>query len=181
MKFFSQGKLIAVSMASALMIGICGWGWWWFCARVLADDAARSGIRQKIERLAASRASAHAFAEFRDARQEDLSRIGAFFSDRSRPIALLQALEALGRATGNQIMIDIDDASSDDKYLAFRVSIEGSEQSILRYVRLLEHIPYQTKITAMNYERSPRDSRAVLSSGASGRLIVALRVRAQKQ
>lgn len=178
MKFFSQGKLIAVSAASALMIGLCGWGWWWFGASVLNDNAARSGIRQRIEKLAAERASAHAFVEFRAARQEDLSRIGAFFSDRSRPVALLQALEALGRATGNQITLDIDDATSDDKYLAFRVSIEGGEQGILRYVRLLEHIPYQAKITAMNYERSLRDSHVAASNG---RLIVSLRVRAQKQ
>ena len=181
MKLSPRKKLIGLSTVSLCAIGVCLWGWWWFGTSILTDDAVHVGIQEKIDRLAVARASARAFAELRRTRQGDLSRVEAFFSDPSHPIAFLQTLEELGRVTRSNISIDLDTTSKDEAYLGFQISIDGREENILRYVRLLERIPYEVKITAMNYQKGSDDTHPGSSSGPSGTLVLSLRVRVQIQ
>lgn len=179
MKFLLQQKWIIASAAATLIIGVYAWGLWSLATRILTDDAVRSGMQNRVDKLALDRASARVFGELRVRRQGDLARIRAFFADRSHPVAFLEVLEDLGRETGSQIAIDVDDASSDEKYFGFRMRIEGAEQGILQYLRLFERVPYAIVITGMRYERSSRDNDSSLSPGTSSKLILSFRVRAQ--
>lgn len=177
MRFSPKQKLIATVTVSAVALGACLWGFWVVANGVLRDDAVRADIVARLDALAADRAHAQAVSALRALRQEDSARVATFFIDRTRPIQFLQALESVGRVTGAAVAIDVNDAGSDATHLGFRVIIEGGRQDMVRFLRILERLPYLITVTEINEERKSPDARA--SSDPSDRLVVSLRVRTQ--
>ncbi len=161
-----------------LVFGACMGGFWFVASGVMRDDAVRADIAARLDGFAQDRARAQAFSVLRAERQEDITRMSEFFVDRARPVAFLQALEGLGRATGTTIAIEVDDAASDTEHLGFRVVVEGSGQkNMARFARLLERLPYVITVGEINEEKKSPD--AAVTSGPSDRLVVSLRVRTQ--
>ena len=176
MRLHPRQKLIAASAASALALGASVWIFWFFASGVSEDGAARAAIQARLDGFAQDRLRTQAFGMVRARRQEDIGRILGFFVDRARPIVFLQALEGLGRATGTAVAIEVDDAAGDGGHLGLRVIAEGSgQQTMARFVRLLERLPYAVTVTQINEEKKSSDAGA--RPGPSDRLVVALRVR----
>lgn len=176
MRFTPQQKLIAASAMSALTLGACLRIFWFVASGVTQDDAVRADIQTRLDGFAQDRLRAQAARVLRAERQGDITRILEFFVDRAHPVAFLQTLEELGRATDTAVTIEVDDAGSDREHLGFRVIVEGSEQrSMVRYVRLLERLPYVIAVSEINEERRSPEAQ----SGPADRLVASFRVRTQ--
>ncbi len=178
MRFTPRQKLTAASAASAALLAVSAWLFWFVASGVARDDAARAEIAARLDGFVLDRSRAQAARGLRAERQEDIARVLGFFVNRARPIAFLQMLEGLGRETGSAVAIEVDDAASDSTHLGFRVIVEGGgQQGMIRFVRLLERLPYLITVTRISEERKSPDAQAGLES--PDRLVVALRVRTQ--
>lgn len=153
--------------------------------RYMAGSVIRNGnaileIQSKIGGFARERMDAKVIEKFLDERGEDYTRIREFYVDAKQPVAFLENLEALARATGNALAIDLDGGGNDARHLGFRLTLEGSEKSLLAYVRLLERVPYHVEITEVFYQSLisdvPRQAGEPLA-----RLSITLRVRTRYQ
>lgn len=172
----AEQKLIAASAVSVLTLGVCLWAFWFVVSGVARDDAVRAEITDRLDGFAQDRARAQAFNALHGERRGDIARITGFFADRVRPIAFLHTLEDLGRATGTAVAIEVDDAGNDATHLGFRVIVEGNGQDrMVRYVRLLERLPYAITVTRISEEKKSLGAPTQLMP--ANRLVVALRVR----
>lgn len=176
MRLTPRQKLIAVSAGSLGICAACVWFFWFFASAVLRDDAVRAAIQTRLDGFAQDRASAQAASALGAEKHGEITRITGFFADREHPVIFLQALEDIGRAIGAAVAIEVDDGANDSEHLGFRVLVEGSaEDSAVRYMRLLAHLPFLMTVTQMSEEKKSSD--APHQSGPRDRLVVSLRVR----
>lgn len=178
MRLTPSHQFIAVTALSLLIVSGAGFVFWRLSESVVRNDAAVSEIRSRIDGFVQERAAAKALGAILVKRQDDLVRIGRFFIDRRQPVAFLEALEALARATGNAVVIELDEGRSDRQYLGFRITVDDDWQGILHYVELFEKMPYVIEIQEITYQNLVADSSRKIS-GPSGRLIVSFRVGAR--
>lgn len=175
MRLTHRQKLIAVSVASLATCLACLWVFWFLASAVLRDDTVRAAIQTRLDGFARDRASAQVAIALSAERQADITRIFGLFVDRTHPVVFLQALESIGRAIGASVVIEVDDAANDSEHLGFRVIVEGdAEDSAVRYMRLLERLPFLITVIQMSEEKKPSDA---AQFGPRDRLVVSLRVR----
>lgn len=73
---------------------------------------------------------------------------------------VVQALEALGPTTGSHVVMRSVSTeggtglSSGTDLLRLNFSIDGSKTNVLNCIRLVEHLPYNTKIYKMSFSKS---------------------------
>lgn len=111
-------------------------------------------IREEIFTLEAENGMIREFQTIRAKRAEEMTRIHAFFIDKDRPLAFIEALESLGRQTKTSLAIDAGGASKDPKYFTFRLSLEGSREDTLAFTALLERMPYEILIRSFTLSSS---------------------------
>lgn len=178
MRLTPRQKLIAASAVSATLLTGYVWFFWFVASGVMQNNAVRADIVARLDGFARDRSRAQGASALRAERHEDITRLLGFFVDRARPIAFLQMLEGIGRATGSAVVIEVDDAASDEAHLGFRVIVEGGGQnSMIRFVRLLERLPAVITVTQISEEKKSPDTQ--VGSGPPDRLVVSLRVRTQ--
>lgn len=176
MSLTPRQKLTAVSIGCGIVLGACAWIFWYAASAVTDNDAVRAGIQQKIDGLEQDRVRSQAFSALLARRRDDIGSIGGFFPERNHPVIFLQTLESLGRTTGATIAIDVDDGAGDADHLGFRVTLTGSEQALVLYVRLLERAPYDLAIIEINETRNASDS----SAGPGNQMVLTISVRTQQ-
>lgn len=86
-------------------------------------------------------------------RVEDLARINKFFVDRERPVDFIESLEEMAKKTKNRVAIDFNEARSKSKNLFFKLTIEGSENSVRKYLKLLELMPYKIRVEDLTFQK----------------------------
>ena len=178
MRFTPKQKLIVAGAVSALVLGLAWWGFWRLAVGVWQRDFVLGELQSKIEAMREDRERARDLAVILERRKSDLDRIDKFFVNRERPVAFIEAIERLGAATGNKIAIDVAEARDDGQRLGFRLTLEGGENNLLRYVRLLETLPYKLEMEETFFQRNMPDSSGVPKTAAV-RLILSFKVRAR--
>lgn len=106
-------------------------------------------------------------------RTADLKRIREFFVNRETPLPFIEALETLAKNTQNRVALDFAEEESSNDTLAFRLTIEGSKFSALRYLSLLEIMLYDIEIKDLTFQKIPSQSKDVSAS----RIILLIRVK----
>lgn len=86
-------------------------------------------------------------------RAGDLSKINKFFVDRERPVGFIEDLEGIAKKTKNRIAIDFMETRSKGKSLFFKLTIEGSESSTRKYLKLLELMPYKIRVEDLTFQK----------------------------
>lgn len=172
-------KLWATAAIATLILGAGGWGFWRMNHRVRQSDLALAEIQSRIDASAEERRGVRSLEEILKKRRADLDRINAFFVPRERPIAFIEQVERLATSTGNSIAIDVDESRSDKEALAFRFTVEGGEENMLRYLRLLETMPYKIEMEEMIFQKVAPETRSDTKPIPPARLIITLRVRAR--
>lgn len=172
-------KLWATAAIAALVLIAGGWGFGRMSHRVIQSDLALAEIQSRIGASAEERRGVRSLEEILKKRQPDLDRISAFFVPRERPIAFIEQVERLAASTGNSIAIDVDDGRSNEEALVLRFTVEGGEKNMLRYVRLLEAMPYKIEMEEMIFQKVALETRSDTKPIPPARLIIALRVRAR--
>ena len=183
-RFSLQYKCMITAAGAVFLVGLCAALFGWLNMRVGGLQLRLTNIQERTEALSEERESAKRICNLFAERHEDVARINNFFVDEKSPITFIEALEELGRTTRNLVTIDLDQAFSKDGLLGFRLNVEGSEESLLRYLSAVELMPYEITVEEWSFRRgagSAESSAGSLSSqnAALHRLTVTLRVRAR--
>ena len=178
MRLYSRSTLIAaavIALAQILGGAVIFWG---FASSVIASRDRIAELQTQIGRFGRDRADAAAARALVASRRDDIAQVESFFPDQKRPIAFLEALDALGQATGNTSAVNLDEHGGDARYLAFNLNVAGTSASLLRYLKALQLMPYKVEIKEIAYQ-----NQTALSSEPSGgtvmpsQLRVSIRVR----
>ncbi len=86
----------------------------------------------------------------------------AFFSDESESISFLGDIENLARSIGLDLKTDnldkVKDNESGLESITMTFSYTGQKNQVMNFTRLLEEIPYHSKITSLSLQQNPNDS-----------------------
>lgn len=147
--------------------------------KISAGIDARAVIIPEIYRLSEERVLGRGVGSLLTTRQDDLSRIQGFFADRARPLAFVESMQQAAKATGNFAEFAVSEKGGSNTDLLFRASIEGTEKSVMRYVRAIESLPYIVFIEEASFEKIAPGSRRPRAgfSTAEVRLSIAIRVK----
>ena len=137
-----------------------------------------SKIRDRIDERAVGHSSAALFSS----RSADIERVKSFFINRGQPVAFVENLERAAATSGVIVTFDLDEVSSGPHDLLFRLTIGGSQESVIRYLELLETAPYMARIEEVTFEKAAPGSTGgavrsgVLEHGSDARARVTIRV-----
>lgn len=95
-------------------------------------------------------------------------QLGNFFLKRDDLVGFLDFIESLGQKTGAQIKIDsISESKVGDKtQIALSVRMDGSFSGVYRTIRLLEEMPYQSRIIGYNIDKISSDKKGQFWGGS---------------
>ena len=144
----------------------------------------RAGLASRINDFADERVLGQSSAALLSSRRADMERIRGFFVNRSQPVAFVEELERIAAAVGASVAFEVDEDHSGPADLLFRLTAEGRQESVLRYLTLLEDAPYLMRMEEVTFLKSAgagADARAPVASGVSvpeARATVQMRVQA---
>ena len=147
------------------MIGVFGWIFITLQNSEASLGELLSGILSEQE----GRISLQRAGRLMEDKKDDIQRVDNFLVARANPVNFIESLEDLARQTQNKIVIDLDEAKSQaNKHLVFRLTVDGTQKSALKYSELLEFLPYQISVQELSFQKiSP-------AKGVSGARIIIL-------
>jgi len=150
---FSAHRILFITLAfSFASIAGFGFGLWWLYVQIGRFDAVFGGLEKNIAGFEREREEAKRFAGLKDRARRDFDRIEKFFVNREEPLRFIEDLEALASQSRNTIAIDADEAGSSGEELLFRLTLEGREENLAQFVRLLERVPYHLVLEEMAFQ-----------------------------
>lgn len=141
------------------------WGWIliWLLQQVKTSNITLRGMEEKITELEVKRKMASEIQTLLQDRAKDLARISSFSVDKERPVVFIEALEEAAKKSGNRVTIGFSEGKSKNKDIFFQLVVEGSESSVLKYLKLLEFLPYKIKVEEVALQRLTTGVPALLS------------------
>ena len=128
----------AVAGAAMLFIILAG--------RIESSQTALIDLESRIANGDEARAEAASSRGALALRVESLDRVSRFFLGPDRPVGFIETLEGLARRTRTTAAIDIDEANSTPLVYTFRLTVEGSDTAVLRYLDLVLLLPYEVRV-----------------------------------
>ena len=153
MKSGPKKKFIITIAISAALVGVFFWFYVYIASAVGQATSKLSEIEAQIIELEGERKQTRSLERILEDRGRDLERINAFFVDRERPIKFIEELENLAKTTGNLIALGVDNPTSSGQDLPFRITLDGSEASVSKYLKLFELLPYDIRIEDFSYQK----------------------------
>lgn len=150
-------KFAATALAAFALVALAAWGFGRALAGVRQADAARLAVQEKIADADEERRQARAGGKLLEERKEDLGRITRFFANRKNPIAFIESVERAGAQTGTRVVLDVDEGASSDRVLHFRLTVQGREDHLLLFARVLELLPFLIDIREMVFQNASSD------------------------
>lgn len=144
--------LMTIIASALIVIGLLG-ALWWLWGRIEASRAALEESQNRVALLEDQRFQARILMELLKKRAHDLERVRTLFIvDHERPIAFIEAMEALAERTGASIKLTIDSNNRDAKILGLHAVITGSEANVQTMLRAVELVPYQISIDELAFQ-----------------------------
>jgi len=120
-----------------------------------------AALETKIALAEKERKSSRLDSTLLETRAEDLKRINNFLIDRENPLPFIEAVEMLAKNTQNRLSLDFAETESKQEGIAFRLTTEGSEPNVLRFLSLLEVMPYDIEIRDVIFQRTYTESKNI--------------------
>lgn len=159
---FLSSRIVTALLISFVWAGISAGIFWYLSSGVREIGAELETIELQIVRLEKERASAVLSAELAKRRPADITRIRAFFVNRERPVAFIEALEGLARDTGVEILLNAEERASRPGFLAFRIGLKGAKEGLLTHLRLMELMPYKISVEDVVFREDLAGSELIL-------------------
>ena len=86
-------------------------------------------------------------------KNSDVARIKKFFVERDEIVEFIETLEGLAKNSGNKIALDYDEFKSQGEYLFFRLTADGTEKSVRRYLEAMEFLPYEIRTADIAFQK----------------------------
>lgn len=176
MRLTSLHKLIITISFAVVIVGILVWLLLW--AMDAVDDT-RLEIVQINSRIAAreeQRKHALFFTRLVNRRPHDFERIVKYFVDPANPIVFIETLERLAKQTQNHIKLDVGSATVSEGELIFNVLAGGTKESVLKYLRLVELLPYELRVENFEFGSSGAQNQAGTNAAPRAEIQATLRV-----
>lgn len=176
-----QQNIILTLFVALTAIGVFVWAYVSMAIAVGSADASFREIGGKIAALEEDRKQVRILGKMMEERKTDFIRIDAFFVSRDRPIDFIEQVEDLAKRTQNTVVLDVDEARGDSSELGFRLTVDGSEGGVSRYLRTFELLPYAVRVEDMVFQRlSGGEGDLPPGAGtATARLILVIKVKAR--
>lgn len=165
--------------AAIFLAGAVFWVWLWigFLYRVKNAGATLQDLKGQIPALEEKRKLAGEMQALFKNRTGDLEKIRSFLISKDRPVVFIESLEELARKTRNRIAINFDEGKSKDQNLFFRLTLEGGEENVLKYLQLLELMPYKLKVEEVSIQKlTSAGGRAYVSIPAESGILLSHRL-----
>lgn len=166
-------KCITAVLVSLPILGVLAWGYWVIAESVARSDTVFAEIQTGLASLEEARRDAGKAEALMERRREDFIRISNFFVDRERPVAFIEDIEKLARLTGNEISLTIAEGAGARDAILFRITIDGTDGSVFKMLKLMELMPYHLTINDIAFQRSRQDNRSI------ARLLISFTVKAK--
>lgn len=154
-----QKSIIAIAVSFFLIIASIA-GTWFLYREMRAIKTEIQTIRDGIALLEAENGAIRDFQTIRSRRADDIKRINKFFIEKDRPLDFIEAIESLGRTTQTTLAIDAGGMSKESDDFTFRLAIDGEQKNTLKFLSLLEQMPYTVRISSLavsNLEGNPQN------------------------
>lgn len=151
--FNPRRKLFLVTGIYLAVLVFWGWGLAGLLQQVKDASITLRGLEEQIVLLEAKRKIAGDLQILLENRDKDLTKINSFLVSKDRPVGFIEDLEDAAKKTKNRVAIDFDETRSKNKDIFFRLAIDGSEDSVLRYLKLLEFMPYKIKVEEVSLQK----------------------------
>jgi hypothetical protein len=174
MRLTIMHKLTATTGAALIVIGILVWAMLFLASKIDGMQSHITQTKTAISSLENQRRHMSSLTRIVEERQRDFERINSYFVDSDRPITFIETLEDLARRTENSITLDTGTSIGREETLAFNIMIEGTQESTLRYIKLVELLPYELTIENFNIVLQPA------REGTNAKLNAAIRVAPQQ-
>lgn len=146
MKTNQKQKSIVLLVVSGLLVATSLVGTWYTYSTMTSIKSGIQVIRDEIGALEAENDSIRDFQFIRSNRADDIDRINSFFIEQERPLAFIESVESLGRTTRNVLVLGAESNLTGSGYFTFRITVEGERKNALRFLSLIETMPYQLYI-----------------------------------
>ena len=149
----SRQKFFLTVAISLIIVGLLGSVLGWLFGQVKKARATIGETANKIILLEEKRKTARQTQILLKDRASDLAKINKFLVDRGEPVEFIENLEETAQKTKNKIVIDFDEGRSKAKNLFFRLTIDGSEASTRKYLKLLGFMPYKIGVEDLIFQK----------------------------
>ena len=147
-------KIFITSLISAVLLVSLIWSFLRLNSEADGLRAKLNDIQTKILFTEQERKAIRLAQITKDEYESDLKRISRIFVNKDQPIELVEDLESLAKASGNLFVIDLDEnKSAEGKNLFFRIAVDGTQASVMRYLRALELMPYKISVSEMVFQK----------------------------
>lgn len=154
MRDFLHHKIFITSFIAALLLGFLAWSFLRLNRGADELRAKLNDIQIKVLFNEQERKAIRLAQSTKDEYKSDLERISKIFVKKDQPIGLVEDLEGLAKASGNLFVIDLDEnKSAEGKNLFFRVAVDGTQTSVIRYLKALELMPYKISVREMVFQK----------------------------
>ena len=186
MRLGAVQKLVITSVAAVLVAGAPAFLFWRLGQYVQNAEFAVAALESQLSVLEEERKAARRASALLEERSADIDRINRLLVERARLIDFIETLEGLAGRVKNKLALDFDEGQSRADALIFRLTIEGTELQARAYLKLLELLPYQSSISAINWQRlaagqalPPSPDKKAAESKPTHRLTLTMGVRAR--
>lgn len=155
----------------------------WFLFYVSNREDSFTIIESKISVLEDNRTAAKRATKIFQQEEHTIQRINKFFVDPKNPVSFIEELELLATDTRNKISLNIDEQKSTSDSLIFHLTLDGDTESVVRYLTLLELLPYEIIVSDIGYQEHDSAPASSLKKDLSAtpprnaRLIIEIRVK----
>lgn len=174
MRTTSLIKNIAWACAAVALLSVSAGGFALVARAVARASEESSVIAGRARDLAEERAAANAAEGRSMERIVGIERIWGFLV-RRQPVAFVEQLEAIAKKTGNAAALDADEAS-DVGGIVFRITLEGTRETVARFVRAVESMPYLARVEEMSFQSIRAEEAGSFTPPSAGaRLLLTVR------
>lgn len=181
MSFSLRKNIFFTVILAAMAVGAFAGVYVFMASAVNNANASLKEIGGKIAALEEDRRRVRILERIMEKREPDFARINAFFVSRERPIDFIEKVEDLAKRTGNAVALAVEGQANGPE-LGFRLTVDGNEQSVARYLKLFELLPYALRVEDMVFQRLSGGEASILpGAGATptARLILVVKIRSR--
>lgn len=176
MKIGTREKFTLTLIISVVLVGALFWFYAYMTSSVRQAGSNLAEIEAEITSLEEERKQARIVERILEKRGEDIARVNAFLVSRERPIQFIEELEGLAKATGNLMALAVDSPAGGGGDLLFRITLDGTEAGVSKYLKLFELLPYDIRIEDFSFQKitegdkpAGTDTRLTLQIGVKAR------------
>lgn len=155
----SQQKFWVTAAAAGLLVAALGGTLFSLSSAVQRANAMLDSLEEKLRTVEDERASARLLKKILAVNEKELQKLRGFFVERERPVEFIEYLEEVARQSRNSLILDVTE-SEPGQPLTFRLTVDGSERSVAKYLALLESMRYRLEIKEFSFQRLDSTSRS---------------------